>query len=87
MRRAVLLIAVVALAHAFAWIAVVLGVVGAVFMLYGSVLLIIESRLALSAVMSEMDFVWKVSKRYAGAELSAQKTGGGFRWLGKKKTG
>ena len=38
-------------------------------MLYGSMLLIVESRMALGAIMSEMDFVWKVSRKHAGEEL------------------
>ena len=50
-----------AAARNFTWVAVVLGLLGSLFMLYGSVLLIIESRMALSAIHSEMDFVWKVS--------------------------
>ena len=72
-----------AAARNYTWIAVVLGVVGAVFMLYGSVLLIIESRMALSAIMSEMDFVWKVSQKYAGKDLTT-KPGGPFTWIGRK---
>ena len=55
-----------AAARNFTWIAVVLGLVGTLFMLYGSVLLIVESRMALGAIMTEMDFVWKVSQKYAG---------------------
>ena len=55
-----------AAARNFTWIAVLLGLVGTLFMLYGSVLLIVESRMALSAIMTEMDFVWKVSRKYAG---------------------
>ena len=35
-----------ALARNFLWVAVMLGLLGAVFMLYGSVLLIVESRMA-----------------------------------------
>ena len=58
-----------AAARNFTWIAVLLGVVGTLFMLYGSVLLIVESRMALSAIMTEMDFVWKVSQKYAGKDL------------------
>ena len=73
-----------AVARNLTWIAVALGLVGALFMLYGSTLLIIESRMALSAIMSEMDFVWKVSTKYAGKELAARPTGGPFTWLGKK---
>ena len=54
-----------AAARNYTWTAVALGLAGTLFMLYGSVLLIIESRMALSAIMSEMDFVWKVSQKYA----------------------
>src|SRR5262245_47960701 len=64
------------------WIVVVLGLCGAMFMLYGSVLLIVESRMALSAIMSEMDFVWKVSQKHAGEDLKS-KPGGPFTWLGR----
>ena len=66
------------------WVAVVLGLVGALFMLYGSVLLIVESRMALGSIMSEMDFLWKVSQKHAGKELAGRPTGGPFTWLGKK---
>ena len=60
-----------------------LGLGGTLFMLYGSVLLIVESRMALGAIMSEMDFVWKVSQKYAGKDMTT-KSGGPFTWLGKK---
>ena len=70
-----------AMARNFTWVGVVLGLVGSLFMLYGSVLLIIESRMALSAIMTEMDFLWKVSKRYAGEGVKS-KPGGPFTWLG-----
>ncbi len=72
-----------AAARNFTWIAVVLGLVGALFMLYGSMLLIVESRMALAAIMSEMDFVWKVSQKYAGKGVTT-KAGGPFTWLGRK---
>ncbi len=73
-----------AAARNFTWVAVVLGLVGSLFMLYGSMLLIIESRMALSAIHSEMDFVWKVSTKAAGQELASKSTGGPFTWLGNK---
>ena len=34
--------------------------------------------------MSEMDFVWKVSTKYAGNELAGKSAGGPFTWIGKK---
>jgi hypothetical protein len=70
-------------ARNYAWTAIAQGLFGTLFMLYGSVLLIIESRMALGAIMSEMDFVWKVSQKYAGKDLTT-KAGGPFTWLGKK---
>ena len=72
-----------AAARNFTWVAVALGLVGSLFMFYGSVLLIIESRMALSAIHSEMDFVWKVSIKAAGKEVKS-KPGGPFTWLGRK---
>jgi hypothetical protein len=72
-----------AVARNFTWIAVALGLVGGLFMLYGSMLLIVESRMALSAIMTEMDFLWKVGKKFAGKDLT-EKPGGPFTWLGKK---
>jgi threonine/homoserine/homoserine lactone efflux protein len=72
-----------AAARNFTWVAVLLGLLGSLFMLYGSVLLIVESRMALSAIQSEMDFVWKVSTKVAGKDLKAT-PGGPFTWLGRK---
>ena len=72
-----------AAARNFTWISVMTGMIGTLYMLYGSVLLIIESRMALSAIMTEMDFVWKVSQKYAGADLKTT-PGGPFTWLGRK---
>jgi len=73
-----------AVARDFTWIAVALGLLGSFLMLYASVLLVLESRLALGAITSEMDFVWKVSKKYAGQELVDQSEAGAFRWLAKR---
>jgi len=73
-----------AIASNYTWVAIVLGLVGAVFMLYGSTLLIIESRMALASIISEMDFLSKVSRKYAGDDLASRPTGGPFTWLGKR---
>ena len=49
-----------------------LGLAGACFLFYGSVLLILEARLALSTIHGEMDFIWRQSKRAAPAEIVEQ---------------
>lgn len=50
-------------------IPVALGIIGACFLFYGSILLIFEARLALSTVHHEMDFIWHRSKKVAPAEI------------------
>ncbi|HEY4424950.1 MAG TPA: DUF2721 domain-containing protein [Pyrinomonadaceae bacterium] len=56
----------------YSMIPVVLGLAGACFLFYGSVLLILEARLALSTIHAEMDFIWRQSKRVAPAEIVEQ---------------
>lgn len=53
-------------------IPVALGLAGACFLFYGSVLLIHEARLALSTIHGEMDFIWRQSKRATPAEIVEQ---------------
>ena len=53
-------------------IPVFIGLAGACFLFYGSVLLIMEARLALSTIHAEMDFVWRLSKRTTPAEIVEQ---------------
>ena len=54
------------------FVPVVLGIAGAMFLFYGSVLLILEARLALSTIHAEMDFIWRRSKKVAPAEVVKQ---------------
>ena len=41
----------------YAWFPVVLGLIGALFLFYGSMMLIVEARLAVSTLKGEMDFL------------------------------
>ena len=43
-----------------AWLPVVLGIIGACFMFFGSIVLILEARMALRTLRSEMDFLSKL---------------------------
>lgn len=56
----------------FAWIPVAMGLIGAFFLFYGSMLLVFEARLALSTTHAEMDFIWRTSKRVMPQELVEQ---------------
>jgi ABC-type multidrug transport system fused ATPase/permease subunit len=51
---------------------VVVGLLGACFLFYGSMLLIFEARLALSTIHAEMDFIWRQTTRAAPAEVVQQ---------------
>ena len=51
------------------FIPVVMGLIGACFLFYGSILLISEARLALGTIHSEMDFIWRLSKEYGPPDL------------------
>jgi hypothetical protein len=63
-------IGVVAVSGArYHWIPVVTGLIGACFLFYGSILLIFEARLALSTIHIEMDFIWRLTTRFAPAGL------------------
>src|SRR5437870_10163995 len=50
------------------WIPVAMGLVGAFFLFYGSMLLVFEARLALSTTHAEMDFIWRTTKRFVPQE-------------------
>ena len=51
---------------------VIVGLIGACFLFYGSMLLIFEARLALSTIHVEMDFIWSQTKRVAPADIVGQ---------------
>src|SRR5205085_2063982 len=55
------------------WIPVALGLLGAAFLFYGSILQILEARLALATTYREMDFIWEMGKYYAPSELIDQR--------------
>ena len=55
-----------------AWLPVAMGLIGALFLLYGSMLLVFEARLALSTTHAEMDFIWRITKSVVPRELVEQ---------------
>ena len=57
----------------YSWLPVGLGLAGASFLFYGSIILIVEARLSMSTIRAEMDFLWRLSKHYAPEELVRQR--------------
>jgi hypothetical protein len=58
--------------HEYAWVPVLLGITGACFLFYASVLLVFEGRLAVRSVHQEMNFVWEKGQYLAPPELLDQ---------------
>ncbi|MES1022857.1 DUF2721 domain-containing protein [Gloeocapsa sp. BRSZ] len=58
----------------YAWIPSLFGMVGTGILFYTSLLLIMESRIAVGAVDDEMDFVLRLSQRHVPAELRQPQT-------------
>ena len=56
----------------FGWVPVAMGLIGASFLFYGSMLLVFEARLALSTTHAEMDFIWRTTRRVVPKELVEQ---------------
>lgn len=48
---------------------VIVGLLGACFLFYGSMLLIFEARLALSTIHAEMDFIWRETTRVTPVDV------------------
>jgi len=57
----------------YAWIALGLGFIGALLLFWSSLLLILESRIALTAVYDEMEFVQRLGKRYSPPDNLVQR--------------
>ena len=65
-------IGIASLSKGRGWVPVALGLIGALFLFYGSMLLVFEARLALSTTHAEMDFIWRTSKRLVPKEMAQQ---------------
>lgn len=66
------LVAVVPSSPRYNYVPVIVGLLGACCLFYGSILLIFEAHLALSTIHAEMDFVWRQGTRAAPQDLVEQ---------------
>ncbi|MFN2433352.1 MAG: hypothetical protein ABR599_11170 [Gemmatimonadota bacterium] len=58
-------IGIVTITSTSTWVPVLLALIGAAFLFYGSLLLIYEARHAHAVVRAEMDFVGRLQEHYA----------------------
>lgn len=64
----------------YAWVALAMGLVGAVLLFWASLLLIVESRIGLTAVFDEMEFVQALGRHYAPADSPMDRPGPRIPW-------
>ncbi len=65
------------------WVPIPIGVVGIMFLFYGSILMLRETRMATATVNAEMDFTWELARKVAPHDVAVKyKTQGRQRGMG-----
>jgi len=63
-------IAVAALFGIYRWLPIPFGVVGIMYLFYGSLLMLRETRVATATINAEMDFTWELARKVAPKEVA-----------------
>jgi hypothetical protein len=58
-------IAIAGILSVFRWMPIPMGIVGIVFLFYGSLLMLREARMATATIRAEMDFTWQLARTVA----------------------
>ena len=70
-------IAVAAIFNTYRWLLLLpipIGIIGIMFIFYGSVLMLLETRMATATVNAEMDFTWELARKVAPKEVASKYT-------------
>jgi hypothetical protein len=62
-------IAVAGIFNIYRWLPIPVGVVGIIFLFYGSILMLRETRMATATVNREMDFTWMLARTVAPEDI------------------
>ena len=62
-------IALAAFFSTYRWVPIPVGIVGIMFLFWGSVLMLRETRMATATVNAEMDFTWELARKVAPREV------------------
>ncbi|MBK7705413.1 MAG: DUF2721 domain-containing protein [Acidobacteria bacterium] len=71
-------IGIVGIFGIYRWIPIPVGLIGILFLFYGSVLMMLEARMATATVNVEMDFTWSLAREVAPPEIMAKYPAGGM---------
>lgn len=67
-------IAIAGIFNIYRWIPIPVGVIGILFLLYGAILMLRETRMATATINAEMDFTWSLAKTVAPREIISRYT-------------
>jgi hypothetical protein len=67
-------IAVAAFFTSYRWVPIPIGIVGILYIFWGSILMLRETRMATATINAEMDFTWKLAKTVAPKEIVSKYT-------------
>jgi len=67
-------IAVAGIFNIYRWLPIPVGIVGIMFLFYGSILMLLETRMATATVNAEMDFTWELARRVAPKDVASKYT-------------
>lgn len=65
-------IAIAGLFNIYRWLPIPIGIVGIMFLFYGSILMLMETRMATATVNAEMDFTWELARKVAPKEVASK---------------
>ena len=63
-------IAVVGLFNVYRWVPIPVGVIGIMFLFYGSMLMLRETWMATATINTEMDFTWELARKVAPRDIA-----------------
>lgn len=67
-------IAIAGIFNIYRWLPIPIGVIGILFLLYGSILMLRETRMATATINAEMDFTWALARTVAPKEIISKYT-------------
>ncbi len=77
-------IAVAAFFTTYRWIPIPIGIIGILFLFYGGILMILETRMATVTINTEMDFTWELARTVAPEHIIRKYT---YNAHGKRRFG
>ncbi|MGI8469071.1 MAG: DUF2721 domain-containing protein [Pyrinomonadaceae bacterium] len=67
-------IAIASFFTSYRWIPIPVGIIGIMYIFWGSVLMVRETRMATATINAEMDFTWRLAKTVAPREIISRYT-------------